>query len=400
LRPVEPVTYLTTVWITSSILYWSSLGLVGYTYAGYPLAIHLLARARPRPARSAPIEPTVTVVLAAHDEVGRIGAKLENLLDLDYPAEKLQIVVVSDGSTDGTDAVVARYADRGVLLERVEPRSGKPAALNRGVARARGEVVVFCDVRQRVDRGALRTLVPPFADPQVGAVSGELVLEGEHGPGFYWRYEKFIRQAEGRFSSVVGATGALFAIRRHLFRELPRELLLDDVYTPMQIALQGYRVLFDPEARIFDREASMSGEFARKARTLAGNFQLVALLPELLDPTRNHLFLQFVSHKLLRLACPFALGALLASNLVLVATFAPGWPLYVATLGGQLALYALAAKEALTGESGGKISRLSHTFVVLNAAAVEGLRRFLRGDFAWTTERAAAPDAAPTPATP
>jgi cellulose synthase/poly-beta-1,6-N-acetylglucosamine synthase-like glycosyltransferase len=196
-----------------------------------------------------------------------------------------------------------------------------------------------------------------------------------------------IRSAEGRVGSTVGATGALYAIRRHLFRELPSGTLLDDVATPMQIAMQGYRVLFEPDARCYDEESSMAGEFSRKARTLAGNFQLLFQLPWLLDPRRNPIFVQFVSHKVLRLLCPFALGGMLASNVALVLTGAPGWPLYAATLGGQLLGYFLALHGALRGEKANALSRTSHTFVMLNAAALEGLHRFLRGDLRWTSER-------------
>ena len=375
------------MWLSSSILYWSSLAVVGYTYLGYPLGVHLLAKVRSRDVRQSIIEPTVSVVMCARNEQQRIGPKLENLLSLDYPADKLQVVVVSDGSTDGTDDLVRGFEDDRVVLERLDEQSGKATALNRGVQRARGEVVLFCDTRQRIDRNALRAMVPLFADPQVGAVSGELVIEGDSGPGAYWKYEKIIRAAEGNIDSVVGATGALYAIRRHLFQRIPEDCLLDDVFIPMQVVLQGYRVVFQPLARCYDQETSLTGEFSRKARTLAGNFQLMYLLPEVLDPRRNRVFFQFLSHKVLRLACPLALGTLLASNVVLVATMAPGWPLYAATLAGQLAGYAMAAKGALQGEQAGRLARLSHTFVVLNAAAVEGLRRYLRKDFTWTTER-------------
>jgi GT2 family glycosyltransferase len=375
------------MWLLSKAVFWSSAAVVGYTYAGYPLLINALARVRPRPVRRGSLEPTLSIVLAAHDEADKIAAKLDNLLSLDYPADKRQIIVVSDGSTDGTDDIVRRYADRGVELIRVAVASGKPTALNHGVAAGTGELVVFCDARQRIDVQALRALVAPFADEQVGAVSGELFIEGDAGPGLYWRYEKLIRAAEGALDSVVGATGALYAIRRALYEDLPAATLLDDVYTPMQIAMRGFRVLFEPAARVYDSEASMSGEFARKARTLAGNYQLLTLLPGLLDPRTNRLLPQFVSHKLLRLACPFALAALFGSNVYLVATGAPGWPLYAATLGAQLVAYGAAAKRALNEESAGTLARTSYTFVALNLAAVEGLRRFLAGDVGWTTAR-------------
>ncbi|MCC6748429.1 MAG: glycosyltransferase family 2 protein [Deltaproteobacteria bacterium] len=381
------------MWISTTALYWSSLGVVAYTYAGYPLLINVLSRLRPRPSSEAldAFEPVVTVVLAARNEEARLAGKLENLLALDYPAEKRQIIVVSDGSTDGTDELVGRYAHRGVELVRLDPAGGKARAINAAVARARGELLLFCDARQRIDPQALRSLVRVFTDPAVGAASGELMLGREQGPGLYWSYEKLIRQAEGRFDSVVGATGALYAIRRALFRELPEGCLLDDVFVPMSVVRQGSRVLFVPTAQVFDDEAAIEGEFSRKARTLAGNFQLLTQLPWLLDPRENRLWMQFVSHKLLRLVCPFALATLFASNVALVATGAPGWPLYAATLAAQLGVYGLAAYAQLAGPAEvGRLARVSHTFVALNAAAVEGLRRFLIGDLGWTTHRAPA----------
>ncbi len=388
------------MWLVSSALYWSSLGVLAYTYVGYPLLVCGLSRLRSRAVRTADIEPRVSIVLAARDEGAHLRDKLEGLLALDYPADRREIIVVSDGSTDGTDEVVAAFADRGVILERVERPSGKPTALNLGVTRATGDLIVFCDARQRVSRGALRALVRRFADHDVGAVSGELHMPGERGPGLYWRYEAFIRAQESKLDSLVGATGALYAIRRKLFRRLPADSLVDDMFTPLQIALRGYRVVFEPGAELHDVEASPANEFARKARTLAGNFQLLFHLPQLLHPIRNRLFFQLVSHKLMRLACPFALAGLLASNVILVLTFAPGWPLYVCTLGAQLAAYGLALHGARAGERAGKLARVSHTFAVLNLAAVEGLRRFLRSDLRWTRPTAPPPALAPAPEAP
>lgn len=373
------------MWLVSSAVYWSSLAVIGYTYAGYPLLVYGLSRLRPRRARSADIEPTVSVVLAAHNESAHLHGKIAGLLALDYPADKLEIIVVSDGSTDETDEIVRSYEDRGVILERIERPSGKATALNRGVARARGELILFCDARQRVSPDALRALVRLFADPDVGAASGELHMPGERGPGVYWRYEAFIRAHESNVDSLVGATGALYAIRRKLYRMLPEDSLVDDMFTPLQIVLRGYRVVFEPAAALYDVEAAPADEFARKARTLAGNFQILRHLPEVLHPLRNRVFFQLVSHKLMRLACPFALAGLLASNAILVLTFAPGWPIYVLSLAGQIVVYALALRGAMAGERAGKLARVSHTFAVLNLAAVEGLRRFLAADLAWTS---------------
>lgn len=367
-------------------MFWSSLGFVGYTYAGYPLLIKAWSKLRPKaPVLAEGNEPRVSVVMAAHNEAQQIGRKLENLLDLEYPREKLQLIVIDDGSTDQTAQIIAGYSDRGVELVSLRNPVGKAAAINQGMRQADGEIVLFCDVRQRIDPLALRVLLASFSDPHVGAVSGELMLDSDQGPGVYWEYEKAIRSAESAVGSVVGATGALYAIRRELFRALPENALLDDVFTPMQIVLQGYRVLFEPKAKVFDREADVVGEFRRKARTLAGNYQILTQLPRLLNPLKNPLFFQYASHKLCRLLCPFALATLLASNLYLVATGAPGWPFYVATLAGQLGGYGLALKGAVQGDDAGKLARVSYTFVVLNAAAAEGLWRYMRGDFGWTT---------------
>jgi poly-beta-1,6-N-acetyl-D-glucosamine synthase len=370
------------MWIVPSLVYWSSLGVVVYTYAGYPALIYALSRLRPRSVRRAPIEPEVSIILSAYNEEANIARKLDNLLALDYPAAKRQIIVVSDGSTDHTDEIVSGYD--GVELVRA-PHGGKPTALNRGVKQARGEIVVFCDARQRIALDALREMVACFADDEVGAVVGDTLLEARSGPGFYWAYERMIRIAEGRVASAVGGSGALMGVRRALYVELPPDVLLDDVFTPMQVVLQGYRVVYQPEVKLFDSEASVSGEFARKARTLAGNYQILRYIPQILDPTKNMVFMQYMSHKVGRLICPFALLGLLCSNVALVATGAPPWPWYVATLGAQLAGYGLALRGALAGERAGALARVSHTFVVLNAAAVEGLRRFLRGDLSWTT---------------
>lgn len=369
------------------LVYWLALLLLGYTYLGYPALLLLWARWRPQPAFKASYEPFVSVVLAAHNEERHLAAKLDNLLALDYPADQRELIVVSDGSTDATSTIAAQYADRGVLLVPLAPQAGKPTALNQGVARARGEIVVFCDVRQRIAPPALRALLSAFADPRVGAVSGELTLPTTRGPGLYWRYERALRHAESTIDSTVGATGAFYGIRRLLFQPLPASCLLDDVFTPLQIAMRGYRVLLEPAAQVEDEEAPLAGEFARKARTLAGNYQLLQQLPGLLDPQRNRLLFQFVSHKLLRLACPFALLLLLVTNVALLAHGAccGGW--YALTLLGQLTVYGLAARAAWGRSPAGGIARACHTFVVLNAAAAAGLWRFLTGQLGWTTHR-------------
>lgn len=250
----------------------------------------------------------------------------------------------SDGSTDQTVARARDYEARGVRVVGFETRRGKPSVLNDLVPSCRGDIVVFGDARQRFDRDALRALVAPFADPAVGAVSGELVLEDERtgvgaGLGAYWRHEKLIRAAESRIGSTVGATGAIYAIRRELFSPLPADTILDDVVLPVRIARLGRRVVFEPRARAYDRAPrAATQELARKVRTIAGNFQLFARESWLLSPLANPLWLQAVSHKGLRLLTPVLLAVALGANAALLSA---GWP-YRVIFAAQAAFYAAA----------------------------------------------------------
>lgn len=363
-----------------------ALGLVLYTYAGYPLLCLLLARLRPRPlAKDAlwpPAQlPTLTVVIAAYREAGTITDKLATLAAQDYPAERVSVVLCCDGSDDGTPEV-AEAAGRRLMPGRLQVlrllRGGKPAALNAGVAVASGEILVMTDARQRMNPGALQALAHALSDPQVGIVSGELVLGGDAGAGAYWRYEAWIRRNEGRSGSVIGVSGALYAMPRRLWRPLPPETILDDLLTPLWVRQRGLRVAFEPGAQAFDQAAAHGREFLRKARTLSGNYQLLLLAPELLLPWRNPSWLGFVSHKLLRLLVPFALvGLLLATLLALGAGAEPAGPLWAFLL-AQLGGYGLALLHLWPPARRSALVRLASTFVVLNAAAVVGLWRVLR----------------------
>ncbi len=340
-------------------VFWASFAFVAYVYAGYPLLVAAWARLVRRPVARGDWQPTVSLVIAVRNERDTIAGKIENCLDLDYPADRLEIVVSLDGSSDGTDRVVDRLLDRPVgsapcaaLRVVGSPRhEGKAAALNRAVAEARGEILVFCDARQRIEPGAVRELVADLRDPSVGAVTGELLLldDDEHeaadGVGLYWRYEKALRALESRIHSTVGATGALYAVRRELYRPIPEEAILDDVIVPMGAVLAGKRTVFEPRARAHDRVCPPELEFRRKVRTLAGNFQLLALMPELLKPWRNPVFVQFVSHKVGRLLVPHFLVLLFASNLLLTEGF------YLLFLVGQCSFYALAGAGALMSKS-------------------------------------------------
>jgi poly-beta-1,6-N-acetyl-D-glucosamine synthase len=310
----------------SLVVFWFALATLIYVYVGYPLLAWAFRRARPRPVARLPIEPHVTVVIVAHNEAHRIGRRIENLLRCDYPRERLKIIVGSDGSTDDTVERASRYEDQGVTVRTFGQRRGKPAVLNDLIASTDTEIVLLADARQRFEPDAIRVLVANFADPEVGAVSGELHLRkrsgtspGGEGTGFYWKYEKFIRANESWASSTVGATGAIYAIRRHLFEPIPPDTILDDVLIPMQIIRRGYRVLFEADARAHDLIAMNPREdFVRKARTIAGTFQLFAHHPWILNPRRCRVWFEAWSHKALRLAIPVLHVAVLAANIALI----------------------------------------------------------------------------------
>jgi cellulose synthase/poly-beta-1,6-N-acetylglucosamine synthase-like glycosyltransferase len=380
--------------------FWIAAALIGYSYLGYPAWLWLRSRWSPRPVRrgfvESPAAPAVSALMVVRNEEAVIARKLENLLTLDYPQAKLDVVVVSDGSSDRTPSILADYArdsglpdeDRTGAPSRVrtllKPVSqGKAAGLNDAIKLASGEVLLFTDARQQIESGALRLLIENFADLDVGAASGELMLgdpisgETEKGMGLYWRIEKKIRELESASGSVAGVTGAIYCARRRLLDEspLPEGAILDDVLLPMQIVRKGFRVIFDARARAWDSpDLGESREFSRKVRTLSGNYQLLQLAPWLLS-SENAIRFEFVSHKLSRLAVPFALLALLIASMFL------SQPLYRAALGAQLAFYALSL-AALAGVKVGPLTRIAdpaRTFVVLNSAALVAFINFVTG---------------------
>jgi glycosyltransferase involved in cell wall biosynthesis len=354
---------------------------LAYTYFGYPVLLALLARLfpwRPRPVES--WEPTVSICVAAYNCEAYLDAKLRSLMALDYAADKLEILVYSDASADRTDAIVSSWAqeDPRVRPVRGDTRLGKPTALNRMRELATGEVLLITDARQPLDRGALRAMVGLLAAPQVGCVTGNLVLEGGAGSGMYWRYENWIRKQESRLGSVTGMTGPLSALRRCDLGLLPSDLILDDLWIPMQLRLRRARVLLAEDAIARDQAFSDDREFGRKARTLAGNYQLFSRMPRLLLPFVNPSWFETISHKVARLLCPWFLLALLLTCSIAAAGFATegaekhalGWLLLA-----QIAFYVLAALGGRAGRAG----TLARTFVVLNAAALVGLWRFVAG---------------------
>jgi cellulose synthase/poly-beta-1,6-N-acetylglucosamine synthase-like glycosyltransferase len=361
--------------------FWASAGLIAYTYVGYPIWLWVRSRISPKPVLAASFHPPVSIVMVVRNEENCLDEKLTNLLSLNYPAGQREIIVVSDCSTDATNKILDSYALRGIQAVLSAEPQGKAAGLNRAVALCQGEVVIFTDARQIVEPQALEKLIENFADPNVGCVSGELMLgdasQGEtaQGMGLYWRIEKQIRELESLSGSVVGATGALYAVRRSLFQPIPRDLILDDVLIPMQVVRQGQRALFEPSARAWD-SPNLGGdrEFKRKVRTLTGNYQLLQVAPWLLS-RQNPIRFEFVSHKLLRLLIPFALLTLLVSSALLSGA------IYRAALILQLCVYALSGL-ALARLNAGPVTRIADaalTFVVLNMAAAVAFANFVSG---------------------
>lgn len=360
------------------LLFWLSLFVVFYAYAGYALSLMVLARVRQRGVSAAYITPSVSVIMAAHNEEANLPRKLTNLRELAYPADRLQIVIASDGSTDRTVEILRQAADlvTPVVLEKA---GGKAAALNAAVQKAHGDILLFLDTRQRVEPQALAELVSCFADAEVGAVSGELLLEAAEDNagdalGIYWKIEKMVRKLESQTGSVVGVTGAIYALRRELFVPIPAGTILDDVLIPMQAARLGRRVIFMPSAVARDRIFSQAGkEFGRKVRTLTGNYQLLRLAPWLLTP-ENPLLIRFICHKLLRLAVPLLLVVLLISSALLGGRF------YGTIFWLQLVLYGLAVLgQWAPGLRRIKVVAVAHTFLMLNAAAAVALYNFATG---------------------
>ena len=396
---------------TGAGLFWMCVGLLFYVYAGYPAIAVVRARLRPRPVaraverRSHPKTiqfpdrriqappPRVSIVVIAYNEASSIEGRLENLLTLDYPSDRLEILVGSDGSTDDTVKRALRYQPFGVRVHSFTKRCGKPAVLNSLVPYASGDIVLFADARQRFERSTLRAIVADFSDPAVGAVSGELMLEAPEGvaragqgAALYWRYEKMIRSAESRTDSTVGATGAIYAIRRALFVPIPDDTLLDDVLIPLRIVQQGYRVVFEPGARAYDRASTTAQqEFGRKARTIAGTFQLFSRERWLFDPRRNRLWFATMSHKGLRLLLPVLHLGALGANVITASV----WP-YQWLLAAQAAFYMAALVGAVQrrGHRRIKLFTVPYTLCLLCWADAVGFYRFVTNRQPVTWERA------------
>ncbi len=363
-----------------AILFLLSVLFIVYTYAVFPIALHYLAKNKTPLVADIPDKwPSVSIVIAAHNEAEGLPGKIESLEALDYPPELVEWIVVSDGSTDNTHSLLQSafegYDNR--IVKHLPKSLGKCGALNAGVELATNSIICFMDARQRVSKNALKALVPYLNNDEVGAVSGELVIMDENSLeaanfGFYWRYEKWIRENESRLFSTTGVTGALYAIRRKDF--IPNKIgtLLDDFDTPINLLAQRKRTLFIPGAYAFDKaNDDLKLEFRRKVRNLAGNWQSFQTNPWLYNPSKNPVWWQFLSHKVFRLLVPFALIIAFVASLI-----GSGWFLNT-MLVIQLLFYgiALASYTKLPGTRNDLFNSIQ-VIVQLNAAALVGTIRF------------------------
>ena len=383
-----------------AVMFWVALLLLVYIYFGYPLLLAALTRAGfGRGVRQAPAEPSVTLVISAFNEAAVIRRKIENSLALDYPSERLQVIVVSDASDDGTDEIVRDF-DGQVELLRMEERGGKTLGLNAAVAQARGEIVVFSDANAMYEPDVIRNIGRNFADPAVGAVTGEsryvvgdedLSTQSENA---YWSYELGLKAMESRLGSLVGGDGAIYAIRRELYRPMAASDLSDFI-NPLQIVAQGYRNVYEPQAVSWEGGAEgFQAEYRRKVRIVNRAWRATAKMRALLNPFRYGWFaVQFLSHKLLRWLAPVFMGLVLLTSILLVVT-ADGW-FYGLALAGQLAFYGLALAGqflARTGRAVPALLRIPYYFCLVNLASLMALLQLMVGKryTTWNVSRAEA----------
>ena len=357
--------------------------ILAYTFLIYPVLIILLGRFFGKPLKKDyDYLPGVSVILVVRNAEPFIESKIQNLLGSNYPKNLFEIIVVSDGSTDQTCAMIKAMNMPCVqLLERTN-QTGKAACINAALKKTSGDVLVFTDARQQFTTQTIKQLVANLANPSTGAVSGALTIApSQHltgsGLGLYWRLEKYVRFAESNFDSAIGCTGAVYAMRRSCVAPIPDDTILDDVVLPMQAALAGFRVLFDPQAKAFDPMPQVPAiENRRKERTLAGNFQMMLRYPAWLMPNKNRLWWQLVSHKYLRLLSPFLLLLIFILNAALLKS-----PLLIALFGTQIVCYALAMIGWLLPKSRLLMLAAPSAFLFLNVMILRGLWRHFNGHY-------------------
>ncbi len=371
------------------VIFFASLAVIIYTYAGYPLVMMVWSAFSAKPVKKKDITPFISIIVSAYNEEKNIEAKAANLLELDYPRDRMEIIIGSDGSTDETYNIIKRLAEENKIRYVVSfQRIGKPAMINKMAKEARGEIYIFCDARQEFDRAAVKELVRCFGDEQVGAVSGELIIADNEtgagcGMGFFWEYEKFLRQQESDVGSMLDATGAIYAVRKDSFLYLPENVILDDVFTSMNAIMQKKRAIFEPAAKAYDTMTETTGkEFLRKVRTLVGNYQIFELFSDCFNPAKSQVAFQMFSHKLLRLFVPFFLITVFIVNFFLCSIKGTA---FASALYAQLIFYGIAFFGYLLETSGIALSGILRIFYIpyefcaLNLAAVAAYQIHMTG---------------------
>jgi glycosyltransferase involved in cell wall biosynthesis len=377
-----------------AIVFLISVLLVFYVYAGYPLAVALLGRIVSRPVRKGMREPMVTVIIAAYNEEESICATIENKLALDYPREKLEVLIISDGSTDQTDTIVGRFAARNVRLFRQEPRAGKTCAINLAIPKARGEIIVFSDANSIYAPDALRKLISNFSDPEVGYVTGKMIYANPDGTSIgegcsaYMRYENWLREIETLIGSVVGVDGGIDAMRKEIYRPMNSDQLPDFVQ-PLKVIEQGYRVVYEPDALLWETTLKGAGdEYRMRVRVSLRAFWALFDMRKLLEPWSTPLFAwQLWSHKALRYLCFVFLIAAYASNALLLADGSLYRLLFALQNGGFVVAFAAPLLERNGMKS--RVFTFARYFLLLNLAAAHAFGKFILGkkQVIWTPRK-------------
>ena len=375
------------------IIFWTCVVLVVYCYALYPIIIWVLSRlfgrTAPPPEMTDADLPSMTLLIAAYNEEAVIAARVENALAMDYPREKLRILIASDGSSDKTAEIIARYADRGVRVLDYRERRGKAGTLNAAMAEVETELVLLSDANTNFEPAAARKMASWFADPNLGVVCGKLVLvdpgTGRNADGAYWKYETFLKKCDGRLGALLGSNGAIYAMRRGLFKPIPPDTIVDDFVIPLLAKLSAdFSIVYDSGSAASEETAADVGdEFHRRARIGAGGFQAITLLWKLLDVRRGWIAFTFFSHKVLRWLCPFFLMGMLLSDFL-----ARYHPIYRYASRAQFAFYLVSLLVTMLPREQGiwRPLRLATMFTSMNLAILVGFWRWVRGaqKGAWT----------------
>jgi cellulose synthase/poly-beta-1,6-N-acetylglucosamine synthase-like glycosyltransferase len=366
-------------------VFWTSTCLLCYTYVGYPLFVYLLSRIRPIIIKRGNIEPKVTILITAYNEERDIKAKLENTLRLDYPKDKLEILVASDGSTDNTDNLVRQFSARGVRLFRQEGRVGKTITQNNAVEQSSGEIIIFSDATTDYQTNVLREILPNFADETVGCVAGKLIYVDKtksavgKGAKGYWNYETFLKESESRFCSLIGASGCLYAVRKSAYVPMYAEACSDFLIAAL-IYEQGLRTIYEPNA-ICEEETNRQAdkEFSMRVRVISQTFTDLWRNKRMLNPMRSGFYaVQLISHKVFRYAVPL----FLLFTFISTAFMSPASWFFSAILVLQILFYAMAAVAGFAEKFGKKLGVLAIPlyFVLANLASVIAFTRFMNGE--------------------